>query len=335
MAEIKNILLGLKVPYNIAKKNLDSNSMSFKFEPLATGLGYTIGAALRRSALSYTVCPALVAIKVPGIDHEFSAVPNTNIDLPALVATLKDLAIEGTFNGLACAELICTEKKEIYVRDFSSKDKMLFIENDRFLFTTSGVEPVHITAWFACGYNNTLLNPEIKSAIESLDVSVIRISDYYFRPVISVSTNVKEIMYSGEKMDSLELIITTNGSVTCEHALYNAIYNITNVFQSILNLSPIKVKAQNISTKSSIRIEDENVGLDQSLIPFVKSIEVQEFLEKADILTVKKLLEKARNDIQYLVHQIPGGLKTLKNIALQIKNIDSTVDVSLIEDLLG
>ena len=58
-------------------------------------------------------------------------------------------------------------------------------------------------------------------------------------------------------------------------------------------------------------------------------------LESENILTVKSLIAKARSDIQYLVHRIPGGLKTLKNIAVQIKNIDSTLDLSIIEDLLG
>ena len=63
-------------------------------EPLERGFGLTIGNAMRRTLLSSLQGAAITAIKIPGILHEFSAIPGVKEDLVDIVLNLKSVVIK-------------------------------------------------------------------------------------------------------------------------------------------------------------------------------------------------------------------------------------------------
>src|SRR5258708_12143582 len=62
-------------------------------QPLERGWGTTIGNALRRVLLSSIEGAAITAVKIEGVEHEFTAVPGVVEDVTDLILNLKGLAI--------------------------------------------------------------------------------------------------------------------------------------------------------------------------------------------------------------------------------------------------
>lgn len=79
----KNLLKGLKRPKVVEFHHMETKPDYGKFvaEPFEKGFGVTIGNALRRVLMSCIEGTAIVAIKIEGIDHEFSTIPGVTEDL--------------------------------------------------------------------------------------------------------------------------------------------------------------------------------------------------------------------------------------------------------------
>lgn len=61
----------------------------FVVQPLERGFGVTIGNALRRVLLSSLEGVAITAIKIDGVQHEFSTVPGVTEDVADIILNLK------------------------------------------------------------------------------------------------------------------------------------------------------------------------------------------------------------------------------------------------------
>lgn len=63
----------------------------FTVEPLARGFGYTFGNSLRRVLLSSLEGAAISAVKITGVEHEFSTVPHVKEDVTDIILNLKKI----------------------------------------------------------------------------------------------------------------------------------------------------------------------------------------------------------------------------------------------------
>jgi rpoA: DNA-directed RNA polymerase, alpha subunit len=70
------------------------NYSKFVCEPLERGYGVTIGNSLRRILLSSLPGTAITSIKIEGVLHEFSTIPNVVEDVPELIVNLKDVRLK-------------------------------------------------------------------------------------------------------------------------------------------------------------------------------------------------------------------------------------------------
>ncbi len=81
------------------KIHLDESSYSNSFgrfivQPLEKGYGATIGNAMRRVLLSSLPGTAITALKIDGVQHEFSTIPGAVEDLPEIVLNLKQVRMK-------------------------------------------------------------------------------------------------------------------------------------------------------------------------------------------------------------------------------------------------
>lgn len=67
------------------------NRGRFIVEPLARGFGHTFGNSLRRVLLSSLEGVAISAVKVTGVEHEFSTVPHVKEDVADIILNLKKI----------------------------------------------------------------------------------------------------------------------------------------------------------------------------------------------------------------------------------------------------
>ena len=62
-------------------------------EPLERGFGATLGNALRRVMLSSLQGGAVKAVKIAGVQHEFSSIPGVREDVTEIILNIKSLAL--------------------------------------------------------------------------------------------------------------------------------------------------------------------------------------------------------------------------------------------------
>lgn len=98
----------------------------FVIGPLESGYGITLGNALRRVLLSSLPGAAVTSLRISGVHHEFSAIPNVREDTTALLLNVKQLRLKSEVDEplrlhvevrgegpVTAADLICPPEVEI------------------------------------------------------------------------------------------------------------------------------------------------------------------------------------------------------------------------------
>ena len=78
--------------------NEENNYAKFVCEPLERGYGVTLGNSLRRILLSSLPGCAITGVKIEGVVHEFSTIPNVVEDVPEIIVNLKNVRLKFTEN---------------------------------------------------------------------------------------------------------------------------------------------------------------------------------------------------------------------------------------------
>ncbi len=71
----------------------DGSYGKFIVEPLQRGYGTTLGNSLRRVLLSSLDGAAITAVKIAGVQHEFSTIPGVKEDVTQIILNLKSVVI--------------------------------------------------------------------------------------------------------------------------------------------------------------------------------------------------------------------------------------------------
>ena len=75
-----------------------NNYAKFVCEPLERGYGVTLGNSLRRILLSSLPGCAITGVKIEGVVHEFSTIPNVVEDVPEIIVNLKGVRLKSHDN---------------------------------------------------------------------------------------------------------------------------------------------------------------------------------------------------------------------------------------------
>jgi DNA-directed RNA polymerase subunit alpha len=92
------------------------NSSTFHIEPLEKGFGTTLGNSLRRVLLSSLQGTAICAIKIAGVDHEYSTIENVKEDVVEIILNLKSVVVSGNAGFVSKRFTLNTSKKRAYHR---------------------------------------------------------------------------------------------------------------------------------------------------------------------------------------------------------------------------
>ena len=114
-----------------------NNYAKFVCEPLERGYGVTIGNSLRRILLSSLTGCAITSVKIEGVLHEFSSIPNVVEDVPEIIVNLKTVRLKSHDN------IIKILKKQ-GITNLSTFFKPLFIpvKNEKGDTTYPGIDDI-------------------------------------------------------------------------------------------------------------------------------------------------------------------------------------------------
>ncbi len=215
---MESLLLPTKIQFNKGER---PNEGVLTVEPCTPGYGTTLGNALRRVLLSSLPGAAVTAVKIRGVDHEFSTVPHVKEDVLEIIMNLKALRMKLFSEEPVKLNLSVKGEKEVTAADFNKNADVEIVNPELVLatLTDKGASmEMEITIGPGRGYRSTEDRQK-----EKLDLGVIGI-DALYSPVLNVSYQV-EATRVGEKTDydKLVLRIETDGALdpldACNHAV--------------------------------------------------------------------------------------------------------------------
>ncbi|MEK7665484.1 MAG: DNA-directed RNA polymerase subunit alpha [Patescibacteria group bacterium] len=198
-------------------------------EPFFHGYGRTVGNSLRRVLLSSLPGAAVTAVKIKGVQHEFTPVPGVMEDALELILNLKSLRLRCHAEESVKLTLKKSGKGEITAADIEPNADVEIMNPDLKIGTladSSSEIDMEITISRGRGF----LPTEERQSIGEIGVIAV---DALFSPVRHVGINVEDTRV-GEitNYDKLIMPIETDGSISPQEAVKQAI----NILLDHLNL---------------------------------------------------------------------------------------------------
>ncbi|NVP18090.1 DNA-directed RNA polymerase subunit alpha [Candidatus Gracilibacteria bacterium] len=241
----------------ITQKDLDSTTSSFIVGPLPKGYGVTLGNSLRRILLSSIPGTKVTGIKVKGVNHEYSTLPGVKDSIIDIMLNLKGLVLAKSDIGVEWLKLNKTKSGKVTAADIKTSAGIEIINKDLYIteIDQDGLElDIDIRIEKGVGY---LTQEELLEREEDVEVLLV---DTNFSPVLNVKYDIEKARFGDMiNLDSLEMTITTDGSITPVNALKFSGDMLTSYF-SIFNEEALQVEGQFISNvKELISREKEEV----------------------------------------------------------------------------
>ena len=299
---------------NIECLEVDDNNNYAKFvcEPLERGYGVTIGNSLRRILLSSLTGCALTSVKIEGVLHEFSSIPNVVEDVPEIIVNLKNVRLKFAENEEKVMRINFKGEGEVTAGDIITDGTVEILNPDLHIATVSegGQLIMELTADMGRGYS-----PSEKNKKPNQDISVLPIDSIY-TPVKKVNYQVKNTRV-GQMVDYDKLIIEvwTDGSLKAHEALSLAAKVMTGHLELFIDLSEATKNTQ-------VMIEKEESKKEKVLETSIEELElsVRSFncLKRAGISTVEDLTNRSENDMMKVRNL---GKKSLDEVIAKLHSL--------------
>ena len=292
--------------------NDDSNYAKFVCEPLERGYGVTIGNSLRRILLSSLPGSAITSVKIDGVVHEFSTIPNVVEDVPEIVINLKNVRLKTFDNEEKMIRIDFKGEGEVTAADIITDSSVEILNPDLHIATVSegGHLKMEMTVEKGRGYNSAAKNKK-----PNQDISVL--------PIDSIYTPVKKVNYSventrvGQMVDFDKLIIEvwTDGSLKADEALSLAAKVMTGHLEIFIDLSEATKNTQVMVEKEESKKEKV---LEMSIEDLELSVRSFNCLKRAGISTVEDLANKTEDDMMKVRNL---GKKSFDEVTIKLRSL--------------
>lgn len=188
----------------------------FTVEPLERGFGDTIGNSLRRILLSSIQGAAVTAVKIENVQHEFSTIKGVKEDVTDIVLNLKQLIVRMHSDEPKYLSVDVKKKGEVTAADIQEIADIEILNKDLLIATCT--EKVSLKMQILIGHGRGYVPAEMHK-LDDYEIGLVPM-DSNFSPVTHVKYDVKNTRV-GQRTDydSLDLEVSTNGSVSPEDAL--------------------------------------------------------------------------------------------------------------------
>lgn len=203
-----------KLVYTNDAKN--PNLVKVIAEPLERGFGLTLGNALRRILLSSLQGAAITSVKIPGVEHEFSAISGVREDVVDVVVNLKAVVVKMHVADRKVVRLRATGPCEVTAGMIETGHDIEILNPCHVICTLAKDSSIDMELVIETGRGYV---PANNQRDVELPIGVIPM-DALFSPVMQVSYKVENTRV-GQVTDYDKLImnVETDGSISPEMAV--------------------------------------------------------------------------------------------------------------------
>lgn len=291
-------ILAFQKPDKVIMLEADNFHGKFEFRPLEPGYGITIGNALRRILLSSLEGFAITAIKIEGIDHEYSTIPGVIDDVTNIILNLKQIRFKQVVEDLE------TEKVTIHVAGttiLTAGDIGKYFTGFEVLNPELVVCEMDPTASFQ--FDITVSKgrgylPAEENRTLNGEMGVIAI-DAIFTPIRNVKYTIENFRVEQiTDYEKLILDIDTDGSIHPKEALKEAARILIHHF---MLFSDEKISLEVVETEAADDFDEEYMHMRQLLKTKLTDLELSvralNCLKAADVETLGQLVSYQRHDL--------------------------------------
>lgn len=281
----------------------------FVVEPLEKGLGVTLGNAMRRVLLGQLQGAAVTRVKIDGIQHEFTTVPNVKEDVIELLTNVKALRFKPIAGRAGKLILEAEGEGEITAADINPSTDFEIANPELHLATLDSPKAkldIELDVDMGKGYR------EAESS-GNLPVGVIPV-DAIFSPTRKVNFTI-EPMRTGQKIshERLTLEIWTDGTISANDAVTNSAEILLEQLSFFANFSRVALIKEEPG-RLDIPTEIYNMPVEQLTL----SVRTLNCLRRGGITTVGEVMSRGEKELMSLRN---FGQKSKQELAERLKGL--------------
>ncbi|MGN0173776.1 MAG: DNA-directed RNA polymerase subunit alpha [Acutalibacteraceae bacterium] len=290
----------------------DGSYGRFSIEPLERGFGITLGNSLRRVLLSSLPGVAVTSIKIDGVVHEFSIIPDVKEDVTEIVLNIKGLTAKIHGEAPKVCYIEAEGPCEVTAGDVKSDSEVEILNPDLHIATISegGKLFMELTIDKGRGYVPAEKNKQAQPVIGVIPV------DSIYTPVTKVNFNVSDTRVGQvTDFDKLTIDVWTNGTISAQEAIALAAKVLTEHLNLFIDLSAEALDGE-------IMVEKDDNAKEKVLEMTIEELDlsVRSFncLKRAGINTVEDLTQKSEEDMMKVRNL---GRKSLEEVIHKLESL--------------
>ncbi|MCL2444497.1 DNA-directed RNA polymerase subunit alpha [Candidatus Saccharibacteria bacterium] len=271
----------------------DDRNATFVIKPLYYGYGNTLGNSLRRVLLSSIKGAAIVAFKIEGVTHEFTAIDGIKEDAVEIMLRLKNVKIKSYSDEPVELRLEKKGAGVVTAGDIKTTADIEISNPDQEICTIDDPKKalvMDLVVDTGRGYYT------IEQASEGRIHSDMIALDAMFSPVMRVRYKVENTRVGQDaNLQQLELSIMTDGSMTPKEAFEEAAAILVNQYTALAGSTVVEA-----APTPGIEVAGDDGGLMTPIEDLNLTARTANALVNNDIRTVRDLVTLSEQDLKEL-----------------------------------
>lgn len=303
----------ITLPHKPKFTQLDEKTGKFEIEGCYPGYGTTLGNALRRVLLSSLSGSAITSVKIKGVTHEFSTMPNVLEDVIQIILNLKKIRFTAHKNEAIKVSLKAKGEKVVTAEMIECPSDIEVVNKDAHIATiTSAKGEIEMELEIESGIGYVPVEQQEK--IEK-EVGVIAL-DAIYTPIKRVNYDV-ENMRVGKKTDyeRITLEIETDGSIDSQAAYFKAVEILVSQFSALSELEKeVVAEKEEVVEKEEVKVEKVKEDPKKTEVTELKGLSTRTLnvLEKGSVKNVGEIVKLNEAQLEGLEGMGAKGVKEIK-----------------------
>ena len=263
----------------------------FVVEPLERGYGTTLGNSLRRVLLSSLPGTAPTAIRIAGVQHEFSTIPGVKEDVTEIVLNVKGIIARLHCDGPKTVYIEAAGECEVTAGDIKADGEVEILNPELHIASLGpdGALSMEITLAHGRGYVPADKNKSAQQVIGTIPV------DSIYAPVLKVNYAVENTRVGNQTdFDKLTIEVWTDKTISARDALSLGAKILCDHFTLFTDLSDTIGNSCTVVEKEPERPDTVMKMTIEELDLSVRSFNC---LKRANINTVEDLTNKTEEEM--------------------------------------
>lgn len=276
--------------FEVDKESLGETYGKFTIRPLERGFGITLGNSLRRILLSSMMGSAVSAVKMEGVLHEFTTIPDIHEDVTDIILNLKQVRFKQYDSSIKTLRVSKQGPGPVTAADIQLSDNIEILNPEQHICTIGSNGKFNAELMISYGRGFVAGDEQRKD----LPVGFVAIDSLY-SPIRRVNYNVSNARV-GQRTDydSLTIEVWTDGSLKPEESIALGSKILKEQLQVFLNFDEsMEPKEEEVAKKSPVL----NDNLFRSVDDLELSVRSANCLKNANIRFIGELVSKSEAEM--------------------------------------